>query len=173
MWLRLIGCALVTVSCSALGFWKARQWKEHRKLLEDLRRLIYLLRGEILYARSPLGEALERAGSKSGGPAAVWFCQVAKRLEQQEGQPFSRIWQQELDKQAGAMLLSPREQQELKEFGEHLGYLDVEMQERTIALYLEQLDMTIGFYRDHEQERTRMCASLGIMGGLFLAVILC
>lgn len=197
MWLRLVGCVFVTVSCGALGILKARQWKEHRKMLEQLRKMIYLLRGEILYAHSPLGEALERVGRKSDGPIADWFCDVAKRLELYDGERFSQIWQEELDRRirsskaktteksdgrsktgdrkgsSGEFLLSPREIQELKEFGEHLGYLDVGMQERTIALYLEQLDMAIGFYREHEQERTRMCTSLGIMGGLFLAVILC
>ena len=171
--LRLAGCVLVTISCSALGVCKARQWKEHRNMLEQLRKMIYLLRGEILYAHSPLDEALERAGGKSDGPIAAWFQSVAVRLRRQEGDRFFQIWQEELDKQQKKLLLSQRELQELKEFGEHLGYLDVGMQERTIALYLEQLDMAIGFYREHEQERSRMCTSLGIMGGLFLSVILC
>lgn len=173
IWLRIAGCVLVTASCGALGILKARQWRSHRQMLERLRRMVYLLRGEILYAMSPLQEALERVGGKSDDPAAVWFCRVAERLKCQEGETFSRIWREELDRQAKAMLLSPGEVTELAEFGEHLGYLDVGMQERTIALYLEQLDLSIGFLREHEQERTRMCACLGIMGGLFLSVLLC
>ncbi len=173
IWLRITGCVLVTASCGALGIWKARQWRLHRQMLERLRRMVYLLRGEILYAMSPLPEALERVGRKSDGPAAVWFCRMAERLKRQEGETFSRIWREELDGQARAMLLSQRETAELAEFGEHLGYLDVGMQERTIALYLEQLDLSIGFLREHEQERTRICTCLGIMSGLFLSVILC
>ncbi len=173
IWLRIAGCMLVTASCGALGILKARQWQAHRRMLEQLRRMIYLLRGEILYAMSPLDEALERVGRKTDGPAAAWFCRVAERLKQQNGETFARIWREELDRQAKTMLLSARERTELAEFGEHLGYLDVGMQERTIALYLEQLDLSIGFLREHEPERTRMCTCLGIMGGLFLSVILC
>ncbi len=180
IWLRLTGCVLVTVSCGALGVLKAHQWKDHRKMLEELRRMIYLLRGEILYARSPLAEALQRAGEKSAGAPAAFFLRVAGRLAAQEGEGFYDIWQEELEdltgtsvRQGRRLSLSRREIQELKEFGQHLGYLDVGMQERTIALYLEQLDMSIGFYREHERERVRMCTSLGIMGGLFLSVILC
>ena len=173
IWLRITGCVLVTTSCGALGVLKARQWRIHRQMLERLRRMVYLLRGEILYAMSPLHEALERVGRKSDGPAAVWFCRMAERLRRQDGETFSGIWKEELDRQAKAMLLSAREQTELAEFGEHLGYLDVGMQERTIALYLEQLDLAIGFLREHEPERTRMCTCLGIMGGMFLSVLLC
>lgn len=59
------------------------------------------------------------------------------------------------------------------EFGEHLGYLDLEMQEHTVALYLEQLELSIQFYREHEREQSRLYTSLGIMGGLFLSIIMC
>ncbi len=173
MWLRLIGCVCVTAACGGLGIMKARQWSDHRKMLEQLRKMIYLLRGEILYAHAPLGEALRRVGDKSSGPGAAWFGKMAERVRNQEGDSFYTIWGEELDRQGKKLLLSRREYQELRELGEHLGYLDLDMQDRTIALYLEQLDMSIGFYREHERERIRMCASLGIMSGLFLAVILC
>ena len=73
MWMKILGSALVTVSCSGLGMWKAEQWKEHRKMLEQIRKMILLLKGEILYAHAPLGEALEHVGRKSEG-APVCQC---------------------------------------------------------------------------------------------------
>ena len=51
--------------------------------------------------------------------------------------------------------------------GNNLGYLDLTMQERTILLYLEQLDETIGFLKEHSRERRRLYMSLGVIGGLF------
>ena len=120
IWLRIAGCVLVTASCGALGILKARQWQNHRQMLERLRRMVYLLRGEILYAMSPLQEALERVGKRTDGPAAVWFCRMAERLKRQEGETFSRIWKEELDRQAKAMLLSQGEIAELAEFGRKL-----------------------------------------------------
>lgn len=42
-----------------------------------------------------------------------------------------------------------------------------------MALYLEQLEMSIQFYREHEREQTRLYTSLGIMGGLFLSLMMC
>ena len=42
MWMKILGSALVTVSCSGLGMWKAEQWKEHRKMLEQIRKMILL-----------------------------------------------------------------------------------------------------------------------------------
>ena len=52
------------------------------------------------------------------------------------------------------------------------GIGDIETQERTLLLYLEQVDTELEVLREHRQERCRLYTSLGVMGGLFLAVIL-
>lgn len=173
MVLKLTGSLLVTCSCGALGLWKAAQWKEHLRMLEQLKKMMLMLRSEILYGHTPLGEALGHVGRKSEGPLGKLFEGAKERAGQQLGEPFYVIWKEEVEKRKKDMLLSEREIQELTGFGEHLGYLDLEMQEHTIALYLEQLDMSIEFYREHEREQSRLYTSLGIMGGLFLSIIMC
>ncbi len=173
MWMKIIGCGLVIISSSALGMWKAEQWKEHRRTLEQLRKMIVLLKGEILYAHSPLGEALSQVARKSEESVLTGiFARAAGQIEKQEGQRFFTIWKETIDACGRELILSEKEKQELKEFGEHLGYLDLEMQERTIALYLEQLEMAIEFFREHEREQTKLYTSLGVMGGLFLAIVM-
>ena len=42
-----------------------------------------------------------------------------------------------------------------------------------MELYLEQLELSIRFYREQEREQQKLSISLGIMGGLFLTVLLC
>lgn len=39
-----------------------------------------------------------------------------------------------------------------------------------MLLYLEQVDTELEVLREHRQERCRLYTSLGVMGGLFLAV---
>lgn len=72
----------------------------------------------------------------------------------------------------GKTALSKSDRQMLESLGEHLGFLDRETQERTLLLYLEQVDSELLVLREHKQERCRLYTSLGVMGGLFLAVIL-
>ena len=171
--LKMAGSLMVTCSCGALGLWKAAQWKEHLGMLEQLRKMLVLLKGEILYAHAPLGEAFGHVGRKSEGVLARLFLGVEERIGRQQGELFFVIWREEVERHKKDMLLSERELEELIAFGEHLGYLDLEMQEHTIALYLEQLDLGIRFYREHEGEQRRLYTSLGIMGGLFLSIMMC
>ena len=172
MILRILGSVLVILSCSGLGFYMASQWNEHLRTVEKLRKMIFLLKGEIVYAKSPLTEAFERTGRKGGGEMGALFEGVSVRLSGQQGEPFYTIWQEEIDRLPKEVCLSKEDKQNLKGLGEHLGYLDMDMQERNILLYLEQLDITIDYLRQHKQEKSRLYTSLGIMGGLFLTVIM-
>ena len=47
------------------------------------------------------------------------------------------------------------------------------MQERTLLLYLEQLDLSIEYLQAHRQEKCRLYTSLGVMGGIFLVIVMC
>ena len=136
MLVKLIGGAFVIAASSGLGISMADQWKKHLELLEQLRRMIFLLKGEILYANSPLEEAFERVGKKSGGVMGTFFCSVAERIRNQSGEPFFTMWKEEIEALDRSVPLSGEDRQSLAGFGEHLGYLDSEMQERTILLYL-------------------------------------
>lgn len=170
---KVIGAILVTVGCSGLGIWMAGQWKLRLKVMENLRKMIFLLKGEIVYANSPLTEAFERTGKKSDTYLGELFLRVAERMERQQGEPFYEMWKEEIDGLSKGFPLTKEDRQDLKGMGEHLGYLDREMQERTLLLYLEQLDLTIEYLREHQRERSRLYTSLGIMGGLFLTIVMC
>lgn len=173
MVLKLLGTGLLISGCSGLGFWYAANYRRHLEALEQLRRMLFLLKGQILYANAPLEEAFRRVGEKSQGDLGTFFCAVADRLEQQQGETFYQMWQEEIGNMDTEIPLNKKDRLELTKFGEHLGFLDREMQERTILLYLEQLDLAIEDGRAHQKEKSRLYTSLGVMGGLFLVIILC
>ena len=57
-----------------------------------------------------------------------------------------RIWSREVGLLSSPKVRLPLTDEDLEQLtglGEHLGYLDVDMQERTLKLYLEQLDLSI------------------------------
>ena len=167
--IKAAGAFLICLGAAGLGWQMAFLWKERLELLIALRRLIYYLKGEILYGHGTLAEALLQSGRKAGGPFGEMFERAAERLEFRDGTPFSQIWRSEADKLARLPLLSD-DWERLKALGDSLGYLDLTMQERTLLLYLEQLAESIGYLKEHKREKCRLYMSLGIMGGLFLTI---
>lgn len=153
------------------GLWMSKRYVGNLAELEKLRHMMFLLKGQILYANAPLYEAFDTIGSRTSGMLAEFFIRVAKKSEAQQGTQFVEIWKEEMKCLEKNSLLSKEDRQSLENFGNHLGFLDKEMQERNFLLYLEQLDLRIQDMRAHKKERCRMCTSLGIMGGLFLAIL--
>ena len=169
------GAVLVLFSAGGLGIWSAMQWKGRLRMLETLRQMIYFLKGEITYSRAPLAEALERVGKREPGPLGGLFEAAAEGIYMQEGESLQEIWSREVGLLSSPKVRLPLTDEDLEQLtglGEHLGYLDVDMQERTLKLYLEQLDLSIDYLRTNQREKCRLYTSLGIMGGMFLVIMM-
>lgn len=65
-----------------------------------------------------------------------------------------------------------REKDAFFSLGEHLGYLDLEMQMKQLSLYEENLEEEISRLKEEASVKKRLYRSLGILGGLLLAVLL-
>lgn len=172
MWIKIIGVLFVTLSCAGLGADAAHKLKKRLRLLETLKHMVIHLKGEILYANAPLAEAFERTGNRNPGKAGDFFREIAAELIRETGESFDGIWKEHAEKFGQGTPLSSKEKEQLISFGEHLGYLDRDMQEKTILLYLEDLEHSITSLREQEPQKCRLFMSLGVMSGLFLAVVL-
>lgn len=170
--LKLTGCAMILCGASGCGLWMSGRYKERLKLLEQLRQMVFLLKGQILYANAPLAEAFEAVGRRTEGCLSELFLQAAERIRAQPEESFAQLWAGIVADIGSEEPLAKADRQSLAAMGEHLGFLDREMQERNLLLYLEQLDLTIQELREHRQERCRLYSSLGVMGGLFLVILL-
>jgi stage III sporulation protein AB len=172
VYLRGAGCVLMICGTTGFGWWLAAGYRQRLELLIRLRQMIYLLKGQITYANATLAEALRSVGERSEGLLSELFCDAAKRMEEKPGEPFRKIWETSVGLLDENVALTKKDRQELVSMGEYLGYLNRDMQERNLLLYLEELDDEIQDLKEHQKEKCRLYTSLGIMSGIFLAVIL-
>ena len=172
MWIKCVGICLVCVSCAGIGGSEALRLIRRRRFLEEVKRIAAGLQGEIGYTQAVLPLALCRAGGRGDGKAGKLFLMAGGRLEASPDSPFGSIWEEVLEELGIRPLLGTEEWGLMRRFGNSIGYLDLEMQQKTLALYLEELERAIEQLRQEEPEKKRLCWGLGILGGLFLAVIL-
>lgn len=170
--MKLLGSVLVVGSCTGMGLGEVKRLKDRRKLLETIRRMMFHLKGEILYANAPLSCGLRRTGKRGSGWAAELFAAAAEELERENGDSFEIIWQRQVERFSENTVLTASDLKSLLRFGMNLGYLDRDMQEKTIQLYLEDLELAIGQLQKEEPDKSRLFFGMGILGGLFLTVIL-
>ena len=145
MFLKWTGGLLILFAGSGMGVWLAWGYKR-LSTLENLRRMIYCLKGEIVCSHAPLEEAFERIGKREKGVLGELFTQTAEKIGCHNGETFSKIWEQtieEMEKNGKPLFLEKEDREKLLSLGGQLGYLDTQMQERTLLLYLEQLELSV------------------------------
>ena len=86
------GAVCILCASWGMGVWLAAQWKGRLKALEELRRMVYFLKGEITYGHEVLEEALRRVGRRAGSPLGRIFESAAEGIAGRQGESFAGIW---------------------------------------------------------------------------------
>ena len=170
--LKFIGAALVISSCSALGFYFSSELKTRIDNLKELKKLLILLRGDIQYANTPLPEAVQALAKRHEGTYKRFLNNISSRLLELNGESFAAIWKEGVSKDLLRTSLVKEDHALLNQLGESIGYLDKNMQINTLDLYLEQIEVIINDLSQSVKDKTHLYNSLGIMGGIFITIIL-
>lgn len=167
-----IGVILILLGTSGIGYLAAADLKRHLNDLKWLRRILLLLREEITYTHTPLGEAFFHISGKVKAPYGLFLAQVSEQLLGRAGSSFSEIWSCAVEERLHATKLTRGELEELKDFGNSIGYLGGHAQEGAIDLYLEQLQVEMQEVREGMAAKQKLCGCLGVMSGIFITILL-
>lgn len=169
---RMIGAVLVVASTGSAGLLYSAWLKEYVETLLYLRHVIYLLKGELEYSGAPLQDVFGRTAVRVKEPYSRWLKIMERQIAQREGESFQKIWLYSTESTLAELHLKKVHMRQLKELGDCLGQTDYVSESRRFALYLERLEQEI------EKERTQIAAKgrigncLGVMGGVFLVILL-
>lgn len=170
--IKIIGVLIVIFSGICLGFSKAA--REQKKLEQgiDLKRMLYLLQSEIRYGFTPLPEAIASIANKTSDEWKPFLVQVSTQLSSRTEESFSSVWSHALQTHLKGVILEPKFLKDLYSMGETMGYLDKEMQEKTIGFAIEQLEEQIFQMKDGVIKNCKMYRSLGLSFSLLLIILL-
>ena len=151
---------------AGIGFGFHKAAKEQKRLEQGIaiKRMLYLLQGEIRYGFTPLPEAVLKISTKTE--------KEYQQLETHSEESFAKIWQQTAEQKLKQVIYEPKFYEILKNMGETIGYLDQQMQEKTILLTIEQLDDQIFLIKDQVIKNCKMYRSLGISLSVLIVIIL-
>lgn len=162
---------MIIVSGAGFGFALSRELTGRKRDLEMLLRMIILLKGEIRYGNTSLYDALTGAAGKLEGEYREFFILTAKEMQKKKGEPFGVIFRRCAQECLGNLGLAKEEREKLYSLGDKLGYLGLEMQMKQLELLEEEIQGSIKELQKDLSERKKVYQSLGILLGLFLAVL--
>lgn len=169
---RFVGSLMIIAATTGAGVVYGTELQRYLEKLLYIRHIVYMLKGEIEYANVPLGEVFGRVSGRVKDPYRSWLLAMEKQIEERTDAEFSRIWNRSVDRYLKELHLKSVHSIQLKELGTFLGQLDGETLGQTMQLYLNRLELEIEKVREGMAAKKRISNCLGVMGGIFLVVIL-
>ena len=112
------------------------------------------------------------AAAKMPGEYRLFLKETAGWLQQRSGITFDEIFRECAVRLLPLYRLSEEERESFLSLGEKLGYLDREMQVAQLTLLEEELDYRIKILKSAMPKQQKTYQSMGILGGILLAVLL-
>lgn len=169
---RFIGSILIIAATTGAGLTFSVELQRYLEKLLYIRHIVYMLKGEMEYSRLPLGEVFGRVAVRVKEPYRTWLRAMERQIEQREEDGFAKIWNRSIDRYLNELHLKSVHSIQLKELGTFLGQLDGDTSSKTMQLYLNRLELEIEKVKEGMAAKKRISNCLGVMGGIFLVVIL-
>ena len=169
---KVIGSILIIVSTTGAGYVYGQELKRYLERLLYLRYVTGMIRGEMEYTCAPLPEVFSSVAARIREPYRAWLKETAKETAGRSETGFARIWNRCIDRHQDMLKLKREHSILLKELGTFLGQVDRETADRSMQMYMNRMDLEIEKTRENLASRKRIGNCLGVMGGIFLVVIL-
>lgn len=171
--MKLIGSLLVIVATTLMGAYYSNQYKMRIKSLLEMYRMLQMLSGEIEFSRGVLGESFLRLGNRVAKEYQVFLQQLSYRLAEGNGQTLEENWKQAVEEHLHITYLTKEDYDLFISLGEQLGYLDYEMELKTISMYMDRLQLKISNLEKEMTTKCKLYHTLGIASGcLFVLFII-
>ena len=168
--MKLVGLALIAAAGVFLGVMASQNLRRRALALEQMEKLIVRLSTQIKYTAAPVQELLP-AAMKSGEYEALRFLGPLREGLAQESD-FPRLWEAAVAGRGGDCGFTLQDKALLCEFGRGLGVSDLEGTQSHCGLYRDLFHKQAEAARQDVSSKGRLYITLGIAGGLGLALLL-
>lgn len=169
--LKIIGSVLVIFGCTAMGFYMVDRMKRHIRELEQVKKQLLFMEGEIRVGFRPIKDIFAQLEQRTEGDWNAFYSFVQKSMEGEVQCSLGRVWQDGIKETLKTSLLHQNEKRIWRELGENLGYLDKEMQIALLKICEEHFEEFRLQAEEYLKGNAKIYQTLGIMGGIFLTII--
>lgn len=174
-YIKMVGAVFVVFAGAGFGACPVHKMKERVKEFEELYFCLLRLKSEIRHGVKTLPEAIKSAADgkekKRAGSYRSVLYEVAKRMET-GGMGYEVLLRNCVEEQFLGSVIEKEEQEAFLDVFLLLGGTDREKQIQMLEYYAENVRLLIAEEKQRKKERAYLYRSLGILGGVFLAVIL-
>lgn len=170
--LKIIGAVLLVSACGIAGWTVSSSYARRPAELRSFISALQMLETEIIYAATPLPDALAGIAERIDTKVAPFFRQAAAGLQPERGFSAREAWNNALEQYCSRSTLERGDMQVLRNLGNNLGISDRNDQAKHLKLALEQLKMAQARAEEAAVKNVKLWNYMGLLGGLMLVLAL-
>lgn len=170
--MKIFGIIIILLSGTAIGFKASDNLVVQNEMLKRLKKMVIILRGEIKYSNSHLGQALVNVSDKTGMPYSEFLMYVSEKLAECSGRAVCEIWKEGVEKKLSGSVLSKKQLNSIVELGDTLGGLDKDTQLSSFDLFIERLEEEIVDNNSRMKDNCKLYKYLGVMGSILVVLLI-
>jgi len=168
---KLIGSAIVVCASSKIGYDAGNRYTRRVKEIRAFQSGLWTLQSEISFCRTMLAEALEKSSTLIQTVASDVFLNSSENLKNCSGITAKEAWAKALFDNQKKLSIGADELSILSSFGGLLGASDASGQISNIELTIAKLGVCERQAVEDEKKLTKLYRSLGVIAGVFIAII--
>ena len=169
--LKFILISIMFLICTFIGFYLGEKYRQRTLNLKEMQKALMILNSEILYANTPLPEALLDISKKVSDPISKILAKTSKNLELGEVLSVNDAFDDAFNTYKEEVALTKDDYKLISDFFKSIGECGIVGQERIFKLALEGLN--INYLEANSEAKTNikiyraLGASIGAMMGIF------
>jgi len=167
---KILGCVVIVMCAAKIGFDEAARFTRRVREIREFQTALVALKGEIGFCKTPLPQALAKVGQNLKTSIRHIFIKAGGAMKE-GGRYADEVWETTVSTVKKDLSLKSEEIYILNTFGKLLGTSDVVGQIENIELTSSKLDICERQALDDEIKFARLYRSLGVIGGIFTAIL--
>ncbi|KOA20948.1 stage III sporulation protein SpoAB [Clostridium homopropionicum DSM 5847] len=172
MYLKILGCALVLIGSTLMGFILGENLKKRFQQLKEIEQALYQLKSEIIYTHSTLPEIFENVSSKSNKPINKLFKDISELLYENKVENVFQAFTKALDMNKNILNLKEADNEILLDLSKSLGQSDIEGQNNIISLTINKLENQLEGAEEVMKNNIKMYRYMGFSFGAIVVIMI-
>ena len=161
---------LMFIICTFIGFFLGENYKRRSIQLKEFQKGFLLLSNEIIYANTPLPDALLEISKKVSEPVSEIFSDMAFTLESGYTGSIYESFEGAYSKLREKINLTEDDSKIISDFFKTLGSSGVTGQDKIFKITLDNIDINYKEAKKFEKENIKLYRTLGLSIGAMLAI---
>lgn|GEM_PF-142659 len=172
MYLKILGCALVLIGSTLMGFILGENLKKRFQQLNEIEQVLYQLKSEIIYTHSTLPEIFENVSNKSNKPISKLFKDISELLYENKVENVFQAFTKALNINKNLMNLKEVDTEILLDLSKSLGQSDIDGQNSIITLTINKLKNQLEGAEEVMKNNIKMYRYMGFSLGAIVVIMI-